>query len=215
THDRLAGRLRPYPQLGVEPGRPLDRPVDHHGDARRVLASRVGGGAPRVVLVALLADHDQGQHHAHRGRAHLVAQLRDLAGDLPRRRVSQHERCHESSSSGVVTTVSLRPVTRASSTCARRGPSSRRPTAAPTTPTGRAPAAPGWPRTPRSGPGSSRTVPPRAGAGRAAGRRSSRRAAAARTPRATTPGTTRRRRSPWTRRAPPPRCPAPSSRTAP
>jgi hypothetical protein len=44
-----------------------------------MLARRLGGGAQRVVLVALLTDHDQRQHHADGGRAHLVAQLGELA----------------------------------------------------------------------------------------------------------------------------------------
>jgi hypothetical protein len=78
---RLAGPAGQRADLCVHVGGAAGVAQDHPEGARRVLVGGHPGRAHRLVGVLLVGDHDQGQHHAHRGAAGLDAVLDERRGD--------------------------------------------------------------------------------------------------------------------------------------
>src|SRR5699024_6031836 len=139
-----------------------DRGIDGGGGARstadqrdhtgRVFTAGLGRSTHSIVVIGLVGDDDQGQHHVHGATAHAEPLGHERLGDLRRggaRKVERHR--------GLPVVLWLVTVV---STGVRPGRAGLRRRTVPRYPTRTAPACRSWPRTPGRGPGCARTIRP-------------------------------------------------------
>src|SRR5918995_173531 len=175
-----------------------------------MLTARFHAGLHRGLVLRLVADDDQGEHHAHGRTAGTSPRLEQGCGDLCRVGVGQGH-AHRLAPVRLVlrttvfvvvlrTTVFVvlqMPAFTVAARRTRRGPACRWRWKDPSRPARTVVAARATlPRSSRSDQESPRTAQPLRAAGTAAGHRAGRPRSTARTPPATTRGTSRRRRSP-------------------